>query len=686
MSDLSGPSFRSGFDSYITGYALAGGEYFCLARTWFAPEMPRPGCVWTHTIYMSDAELGKVLDLTSILPKFRRPSSPSDIRGYDLELLDQTSLTTGQTRTNAIRRRIALEDAELPDGKSPLGGPPDQAFLRRIIQAVYGSDLSVAIPSETSMGFDVLLLSVVTQQWARLRRTFRFCTGSLSLRPTEFDVAIVPPEVLRAVDEEAVVLVPPSTGAPNVRVDKTYDAWAIAAAEDLRQGSRGTALREFLWAYGPELKDGRPAFKALCDVYLARESIDRPLDRTLGMVAHYYAEPNEAARLKHDLFSKAGHFSKSLEGESAVLAALIKYPAADSISTTTAEIARRATQLTSDNPGAAIDIAQTAIRIRGDRGSRYLDGFCTALFRQQNHLPKLPFGLVVELLKRNPAVATAPEIWKRPTQEQIALATQTIQMDITGNVPKGITSAALSARAWSALPVLFSALGELSIAEALTWLDDNSEEQDDAPRAVIQALDDYRSLILPMLNKGVIKDRALFYLTTILDPRAPDVRRLGTTPWLGVTSSSRDHLLILRSQIFLLSIALSSREDGGIILLQKTFGPVYEAAKQGGLDDALWQFLDPYLPWIYSAWDRCARLSKGVVRAFVDHEWNAADFISIFRTEEQFARGLTDLDATFAGARYLKKMCRLYLDGGLKLSAARSSMLQESCGRALPKH
>lgn len=75
MSDLSGHSFRAGFDSYITGYPLEDGGHYCLARTWFAPELPRPGCVWTHTILISDTDVAQISDFQSVLPHFRRPSS-----------------------------------------------------------------------------------------------------------------------------------------------------------------------------------------------------------------------------------------------------------------------------------------------------------------------------------------------------------------------------------------------------------------------------------------------------------------------------------------------------------------------------------------------------------------------------------------------------------------------------------
>lgn len=54
--DLSGPAFRTGFESYLTGYPLKTFGLYCFARTWFALELPRPGCVWTHTLIIKNED------------------------------------------------------------------------------------------------------------------------------------------------------------------------------------------------------------------------------------------------------------------------------------------------------------------------------------------------------------------------------------------------------------------------------------------------------------------------------------------------------------------------------------------------------------------------------------------------------------------------------------------------------
>src|SRR5689334_13568298 len=60
LTDLPDGVPSSGFQPFLTGYPLQGTSFFALARTWAAPELPRPGCVWTHTLLIPFPELGRV--------------------------------------------------------------------------------------------------------------------------------------------------------------------------------------------------------------------------------------------------------------------------------------------------------------------------------------------------------------------------------------------------------------------------------------------------------------------------------------------------------------------------------------------------------------------------------------------------------------------------------------------------
>lgn len=48
MEILSDASGNGRFDNYITCFPLVKDGYYVFSKTWYADEMTRPGCVWTH--------------------------------------------------------------------------------------------------------------------------------------------------------------------------------------------------------------------------------------------------------------------------------------------------------------------------------------------------------------------------------------------------------------------------------------------------------------------------------------------------------------------------------------------------------------------------------------------------------------------------------------------------------------
>jgi hypothetical protein len=77
MSDLSGTSVVSGFQDYLTGYPLQSLGAYALAKTWYAAEMSRPGCVWTHTLIIPETVMAKIASLAALRTLFRRPNAQS---------------------------------------------------------------------------------------------------------------------------------------------------------------------------------------------------------------------------------------------------------------------------------------------------------------------------------------------------------------------------------------------------------------------------------------------------------------------------------------------------------------------------------------------------------------------------------------------------------------------------------
>lgn len=58
---------------YITAYPLDESPYYVIAKTWYADAMPRPGCVWTHSILIHQDDLVKISDFCNLFYLFEAP-------------------------------------------------------------------------------------------------------------------------------------------------------------------------------------------------------------------------------------------------------------------------------------------------------------------------------------------------------------------------------------------------------------------------------------------------------------------------------------------------------------------------------------------------------------------------------------------------------------------------------------
>ena len=71
LSDVSG---IGKFNNYITGYPICEDGYYVFAKTWYADEMQRPGCVWTHVILITFEDMEKGRGRIKISKLFHRPN------------------------------------------------------------------------------------------------------------------------------------------------------------------------------------------------------------------------------------------------------------------------------------------------------------------------------------------------------------------------------------------------------------------------------------------------------------------------------------------------------------------------------------------------------------------------------------------------------------------------------------
>ena len=74
--------------SYIKAYILPKSHLYVVSKSWYAYEMSRPGCVWTHSLIINLDDITIDFDFRTLLIYFRRPKDKMD--SYD-EILDIVS-------------------------------------------------------------------------------------------------------------------------------------------------------------------------------------------------------------------------------------------------------------------------------------------------------------------------------------------------------------------------------------------------------------------------------------------------------------------------------------------------------------------------------------------------------------------------------------------------------------------
>lgn len=76
LSDASG---SGKFEDYISCFPLSLDGYYVFSKTWYADEMERPGCVWTHMLLIKFEDIDYLAGRIDVKSLFHRPNGDFDI-------------------------------------------------------------------------------------------------------------------------------------------------------------------------------------------------------------------------------------------------------------------------------------------------------------------------------------------------------------------------------------------------------------------------------------------------------------------------------------------------------------------------------------------------------------------------------------------------------------------------------
>ena len=231
-TDRAAPSEKMAPQGYLTGFPLKEEGAYALIRTWPAPEVERPGSVWSHVLLIDFSELARIPDLGVLSTCFRRPDRKS-------EFLDLYRNQCAVPQPTSWTRAAQL----------------DEEAAAILLHAVYGkTDRPAQLDISHIHDVETLVLELWSQQWPRLRRRFRFCSfcdAAKTEKFSDFDLQLFPDP---RISQGSAYLY--DSGAFRGRGDQR--SWLAIAHADLVGLDSG--LRSFLKSKASDVNDGRPSY------------------------------------------------------------------------------------------------------------------------------------------------------------------------------------------------------------------------------------------------------------------------------------------------------------------------------------------------------------------------------------------------------------------------------------------
>jgi hypothetical protein len=602
-SDL-GAGASNGPEGYWTGIPIPSARAYALMHTWPAPEMPRPGCVWTQAILINFQDLAEIPDLAVLSRHFVRPNGSATVTGYG------ATLDFGAAKISDFHEIPLVRET-----------------LLQIVRTVYAAGQDSAVPADVR-GVDAAVFAVWSQQWPRLRRTFSFRTA-MSLATTN---------ALRF-DLQIGARVQRNEPSPPIE-----PRWQQATVDDIVVPTH-RRLRRFLWRYGADVQKARAAFVPLAELYVETST---PSSRgvvsnvLLDKIVATFPEATDARTLKADILgpSSAPNGSEFHIDAMDLLDRLATPQYAHAFpSGSVHTIIERALQASQPN----IPRLLRSIRAYGAAEPDIAASFLARVAGIIEPDAAVALGLeepalLESLVASNPALLDSNAIVHLPVAQLTPLLK---------HLPASSSAFANVTR--RLLEIDNDAIAELMI--------DKSRET--VALIVLRAMaaqlaGDSGSIGRPWFNRArpvlrAILPQAIVVTATTTSELAAGALLLdldvnagmscSTAEWADAVMRARDDLSGQQRQrllTYLLALALARPARGCEPLMERSFEPVHQDIAVSRLPYDAFNALARYLPNLYwwEQWDTCLRLRLAVTDAYVKARLDAKSFARLAQDQE----------------------------------------------------
>lgn len=553
QTDLSGAMTDSGFDEYLTGFPIPQNNTYAFCKTWYAQEMKRPGCVWTHVLLIPFSDLGKIPELEFLTKFFKRPQV-NDYANYVLPL--------------------TIDEIELQSGLDIAYSPRTREIMHFTQFALYSQpEATILVPAFRSEEFEIVAARIWSNQWPRLRRNFTFCTGALSLKTIdgrEFDLQVVPAKNLSSIQRQT------TNGLIAETIYPDSVNWLSLLDHENKQ-----AVRKFLWIFGSDVEGVRKNFTPLVTLYESLSSDNYSLDSVAQLLTSNFQSSEEAKSLKTKTFGQDSLLKRY--SDEAILKFLL---AAD------------------DNIVASLGILDVEERIKnfapqeqlsvilGAKPERLTPTLLKSIMVSKGDLVKIierDETLIDSYISQFPEIALEPEIWKTSTRfQKKVLKCLHDSRKIENWTPYFNTIFEMESAVISDLSKLFG--NNVGLA-ALDWLN-----QKDFSLTYIRQIQDIvnPNIIFAWLHNKQNKPQVNTLHCLFLSASKVDFQKAKIAPdtlfaILKSVKDAQDFPLKIRAYCILLSLGLDNIFTDSDLIVSESFHEVYEFSKKRRIEPSLWE-------------------------------------------------------------------------------------------------
>lgn len=641
LSDLSGGTIVSGFEEYTTGYPLASINAYALAKTWYASEMPRPGCVWTHSLVIPAQRMSGIRSLSSLLTLFKRPSGDSFHGQYSEDLVFDEMFAERGAPLDRTR-----EDSEV--------------VLDQLLWSYYGMGRPVVLAAKTPEEFEGVVFALWSQQWPNLRLGFTFCTGSLSARSfagRPFDFQCVPTMLARDILRETVATASPEPILISSSEVIRPESMTSALIDALTPG--GGSFRQFLWAVADDSAT-RPEFISFMKVFDSLKGSPE-LSTLINSVAQLFPQPSAGSRLKLSLFGNApSHFLLANYENQDVLLALGTTSEYQSFDAKALSVRDCAANLCVEKPSCASWLAGQLFRSTlNPLGEEILAGLISAMDPgTAREVAREQPQFLPALFRAKPSLASSPQLWlagedrKRELFESVA-AHETLDSALV----TGVVKALLETGSEMFISRALNQWGKDAVYQVLDWTEVHGGILSETCR---EALSSHLSFVMDWVQEKPTRSfESLVAVAHVIAPYSHKVLQYDTTVWVRTFRYLQDSQKEGEAgyiSAFLLALAFGNAPPSALDLVSLSFERVHEDARREVLSDNAWIILEPFVPVLslWKNWDKCERLRRGLIFSYLRYRWPALELKKRIQDDELLGRLLKSAATIEGGKAYFR--------------------------------